>query len=417
MAALVSGDAQPAMSRRKPVHMKARHISGSICALHADSGSQSLKSSAGYMLPRLLFTSLIFFAAHRSASAQKLVADNRAAALPEEPQPQPSAYISQNGMVVQANLPDGKASISGTVVDADGAQISGATLVLLGAAGQLYRSVVSDANGGYIFTRLPPGKYNVRASYPRFTSTTSSPIELATEEVYSSPVITLLVATTATEITVQPTEVIAEEQIKAEEKQRFLGVFPNFYMSFDPNPAPMTTKQKFRLATRDTFDWTSWVGISLSAGIEQANNTYAGYGQGAAGYGKRWAAQFGDGRISDFMDHAVFASLFHEDPRYFYQGTGTKKSRIYHATASSVITRGDNGKMMPNYSYVLGTMVAGAAANAYYPHADRGANLVFTSAAIGIAGRAGGNVLKELFAKRLTTNVPATSVDPTAPHP
>jgi len=148
------------------------------------------------------------------------------------------------------------------------------------------------------------------------------------------------------------------------------------------------------------------VGVSITAGIEQANNTYAGYGQGAAGYGKRWAARFGDGRSSDFLSHAVFPSLFHQDPRYFYQGTGSKKSRLYHALSYAFVARSDSGHLMPNYSYFLGDMCSGALSNAYYPHADRGANLVFTNAAIGLAGRAGSTVLREFLSRPLTTHVP-----------
>jgi hypothetical protein len=120
------------------------------------------------------------------------------------------------------------------------------------------------------------------------------------------------------------------------------------------------------------------------------------------------------------MSHAVFASLLHQDPRYFYQGTGTTKSRLYHALSSAFIARSDSGKTMPNYSYLLGTMVAGAASNAYYPHADRGANLVFTNAAIGIAGRAGQAVLQEFIVKRFISNVPkstpSSSGQPTPPR-
>jgi hypothetical protein len=148
------------------------------------------------------------------------------------------------------------------------------------------------------------------------------------------------------------------------------------------------------------------IGVGLAAGIEQANNTYAGYGQGAAGYGKRFAAQFANGRSSDFLSHAVFPSLFHQDPRYFYQGTGSVRSRLIHAASFAIITRSDSGKLMPNYSYFLGDIFSGALSNAYYPHADRGVNLVFTNAAIGIAGKAGGTIIREFFSKRLTTNVP-----------
>jgi hypothetical protein len=115
---------------------------------------------------------------------------------------------------------------------------------------------------------------------------------------------------------------------------------------------------------------------SWASARQHANNSYAGYGQGAAGYGKRWAARFGDGRTSDYLSHAVFASLFHQDPRYFYQGTGSNKSRLYHAVSNAWVARSDSGKKMPNYSYLLGTMVSGAISNAYYPHADQGANLV-----------------------------------------
>jgi hypothetical protein len=210
----------------------------------------------------------------------------------------------------------------------------------------------------------------------------------------------------STEVTVRPTDAIAAEQIKAEEKQRLIGVVPNFYVSYVHDAAPLTSKQKFSLASHDSLDWSSFVGISVAAGIEQANNSYAGYGQGAAGYGKRWAARFGDGRSSDFLGHAVFPSLFHQDPRYFYQGTGSKKSRLYHALSHPFIARSDSGKNMPNYSYLLGDMCSGALSNAYYPHADRGANLVFTNAFVGLAGLAGTTVLQEFLGKRLTKNVP-----------
>jgi len=169
----------------------------------------------------------------------------------------------------------------------------------------------------------------------------------------------------------------------------------------------MTTKQKFSLAARDTFDPISFIGIGISAGIEQANDKYPGYGYGAAGYGKRFAAKFGDGRTSDFLSHAVFPALLHEDPRYFYQGTGTIKSRIIHAASFAIITRSDSGQLKPNYSYFLGDIGSGALSNLYYPHADRGVGLVFTNAAIGIGGKAGGAILREFFSKRLSTNVPS----------
>jgi hypothetical protein len=152
---------------------------------------------------------------------------------------------------------------------------------------------------------FPPVPILVIVNVKGFAPFTSAEFDVTAQQSYEVPRISLSVAMADTEVTVRPTDVIAAEQIKAEEKQRFIGVIPNFYVSYVHDPAPMTTKQKFSLASHDTFDPVSLIGVGLAAGIEQANNTYAGYGQGAAGYGKRFAAKFGDGRTSDFLSHAV----------------------------------------------------------------------------------------------------------------
>jgi hypothetical protein len=319
----------------------------------------------------------------------------------------PDAPLPQSGPASSAELTpsaEGTASVSGTVLDESGAAVPGAQVSLTRRDGVQLHALVSGANGEFVFAKLPPGSYLVIVNAKGFAPFSSAEFTLTQQQAYEVPGIALAIATATTDVVVRPTEVIAAEQIKAEEKQRLLGIVPNFYVSYVHDAAPLTPKQKFSLATHDTLDWTSPVGISVTAGIEQANNSFAGYGQGAAGYGKRWAAKFGDGRTSDYLSHAVFASLFHQDPRYFYQGTGSNKSRLYHALSSAFVARSDSGKLMPNYSYLLGAMCSGAISNAYYPHADRGASLVFTNAFIGIAGRAGGTVLQEFLGKRLTKN-------------
>jgi hypothetical protein len=342
------------------------------------------------------------------AYAQQQISELRiisSSLLPDAPLPQSDPQSSTE----QTASAEGAAAVSGVVLDGSGAAVPGAQVSLTHRDGTQLRSLVSGGRGEFAFTKLPAGYYLVTISAKGFAVFTSGEFTLSPQQSYEVPSISLSVASANSEVTVRPTEVIAAEQIKAEEKQRLLGIAPNFYVSYVKDAAPLTTKQKFSLATHDTLDWTSWIGISFSAGIEQANNSYAGYGQGAAGYGKRWAARFGDGRTSDYLSHAVFASLFHQDPRYFYQGTGSNKSRLYHAVSNAWIARSDSGKNMPNYSYLLGTMVSGAISNAYYPHADRGANLVFTNAFIGIAGRAGANVLQEFLGKRLTKNSSASA--------
>jgi hypothetical protein len=323
--------------------------------------------------------------------------------LPNAPQPQ----SDQQSLAEKTPSAVGSASVSGVVLDVGGAAVLGAQVSLTHRDGTQLRTLNSGGDGEFAFTNLPAGSYLVIVNVKGFAPFTSAEFVVTAQQSYEVPKIALSIAMADTEVTVRPTDVIAAEQIKAEEKQRFIGVIPNFYISYVHDPAPMTTKQKFALASHDTFDPVSLIGVGLAAGIEQANNTYAGYGQGAAGYGKRFAAKFGDGRTSDFLSHAVFPSLFHQDPRYFYQGTGSFRSRVVHAASFAIITRGDNGKPMPNYSYFLGDIGSGALSNLYYPHADRGIGLVFTNAAIGIAGKAGGTIIREFFSKRITTNVPS----------
>ena len=87
------------------------------------------------------------------------------------------------------------------------------------------------------------------------------------------------------------------------------------------------------------------------------------------------------------------------------QGSGSAKSRLAHAVTSAFLARSDTGLTVPNYSYLLGDLSSAALSNLYYPKANRGASLVFTIAAVGLAGRIGGNILRE-FSKRVTTNAP-----------
>jgi len=277
---------------------------------------------------------------------------------------------------------------------------------LMHSDGTQSHTMLSDANGEFSFLKILPGSYLVVVNAKGFAPFTSVEFLATDQQVYELPDISLTVATASIEVLVRPTDLIAAEQIKAQEKQRLIGVIPNFYTSYIYDAAPLTSKQKFSLAARGTFDPVAMIGVAFGAGIEQANNSFAGYGQGASGYAKRYAAKFVDGRSSDFLTHAVFPSLFHQDPRYYYQGSGSFKSRLMHAVGSAFVTRSDSGRTEPNYSYFLGDVCSAALSNLYYPQANRGASLVFNRAAVGLAGRVGGNLLREFLPKHLTTNVP-----------
>lgn len=344
-----------------------------------------------------------------TASAQQPLAFRQVAelSLPDAPQPQHSDQLPIRG---DSEVTQEEASgVSGIVQDSTGAAIAGAEVSISQSDGKRLQTLKASGLGGFHFDGLTAGSYVVTVEAVGFVQFKSEVFTLHARELRSLPPIALTVAGTSTEVFVRPTEEIAAEQMRAEEKQRLIGVVPNFYVSYVPDAAPLTSKQKFSLATRDTFDWTRLIGVSIGAGIQQANNSFSGYGQGAAGYGKRWGALFANGRTSDFFDHYVYASIFHQDPRYFYQGTGTTKSRLYHALSYAFVARSDSGKTMPNYSYLLGDLTSGAISNAYYPSSNRGAGLVFTNAGIGLAGRMVQGLAQEFIGKRLTKNVPVPS--------
>jgi hypothetical protein len=306
---------------------------------------------------------------------------------------------------VQSPAADGSGSILATVLDVNGDGVPGAQITLTNNGTLQHYTLPSGENGEFAFSGVPPGTYLIAVEAKGFEPYACSEFTISAGQVYEIPSIQLSIATQKQMIVVRPTEVIAQMQVKAQEKQRLVGVLPNFYTSYVWDAAPLNTKQKFSLTRRDIFDPGSLLGVGVAAGIEQANNSFAGYGQGAAGYGKRFGAGLGNRLIGDFMSHAVFPSIFHQDPRYFYQGSGSVKSRLMHAASWAVIARGDSGHSMPNYSYLLGDLTAAALSNLYYPRADRGAGLTFTNFAIEVAGRAGEGVIREFVKKHLTKNV------------
>ncbi len=328
----------------------------------------------------------------------------------------PDAPLPKSGPQSSAQLTassEGSASVAGTVMDLSGATVSGADVRLMHRDGSQMHTMASEADGEFNFMKIFPGSYLVIVNAKGFAPFASAEFVLTAGQAYEVPEISLAVATASMEVTVRPIDLIAAEQIKAQEQQRVIGVIPNFHTSYIYDAAPLTSKQKFSLAARGTFDPVALIGVAFAAGIEQANNSYAGYGQGAAGYSKRFAAKFVDGRTGDFLTRAVFPSLLHQDPRNFYQGSGTVKSRFMHAVGSAFVTRSDSGRTVPNYSFLLGDMCSAAISNLYYPPANRGVSLVFDRAAVGLAGRVGGNLLREFLPKHLTTNVTDDQRPPT----
>jgi hypothetical protein len=303
-------------------------------------------------------------------------------------------------------------SISATVVDPDGAVIANVKVILSPATGAtaetpLKRETLSDGDGHFIFSDVTPGPFQLSLAAASFAPLEKSGLLHAGED-FVFPQIVLAVARNTINVEVLvPQEQVAQDEIMVEEKQRLLGVFPNFYVSYIPNAVPLTTKQKFELAWKTTVDPVSLIVTGAVAGIEQADNAFSGYGQGAQGYAKRYGAAYADLVSGTFIGSAIFPSLLKQDPRYFYKGTGTRKSRFFYAVANSVICKGDNGHWQPNYSFILGDLAAGGISNLYYPAQSRnGLTLTFENMGIAVGGGAVGNVVQEFFLRKLTAHAP-----------
>jgi hypothetical protein len=298
------------------------------------------------------------------------------------------------------------AGISGRILDPTGVGVVGATVKLSNGNPEATQQAVTDSDGRFVFTHAEPGPVHLTVTAAGFAAQEFSGTILFGQTL-QIPSITLPLATVNTEVRVVPLQVIAEAQIKEEEKQKALGFIPNYYVSYVPNAVPLAPKQKFELAWKTMVDPVTFGITGVVAGIQQAQNDFSGYGQGADGYAKRYGAAYADAAIGTMIGGAILPSLFKQDPRYFYKGSGSKKSRLMYAIANSVICKGDNGHWQANYSGILGGLAAGGISNLYYPAKDRDTALVFQNALIGIGATAAANVLQEFVVRKLTPNLPA----------
>jgi hypothetical protein len=296
--------------------------------------------------------------------------------------------------------------IIGTVVDPSGAAVSGARVRLTSEGSSETQEVLSDEDGQFTFTNISPGPFQFTITDEGFAPQAFSGI-LDPDEDFKAPPIELVLANKSIDVQVAiPRSEVAEEQIKEEEKQRILSFIPNFYVSYVPKAAPLTSKQKFELAWKTTLDPVTFAFSAAIAGGLQANNGFSGYGQGASAYGKRFAATYADLATGTFVGSAILPSLLKQDPRYFYKGSGSTRSRILYAIANSVICKGDNGRWQANYSNILGSLAAGGISNLYYPAKDRnGAGLTFENTGIEIGATAAANLLQEFVIRKLTRNI------------
>jgi len=292
--------------------------------------------------------------------------------------------------------------IRGTVVDTSDDPIPAATVVLQGSAGDRLTAVTKD-DGTFAFDEAPAGvAYQIAVTAEGFADWSSS-ITVEPGQERTLPDVKLRILAVQRAVTVSYSEKeVATQQLKAEEQQRVLGFIPNVYVVYEPHPEPLTTNMKFQLAYKDLTHPVFFARAAAWAGVEQAAGL-RNYPKNTRGYGDRLGTGLADGVTEGLIGNAILPSLLHQDPRYFYQGSGTKKSRALHAMLAAFICKGDNGKTQPNYSTWGGSLISSSISLAYYPSSDRNARHVFGNFGIGMGLHVGGGLVQEFILDKLTS--------------
>jgi hypothetical protein len=309
---------------------------------------------------------------------------------------------SASGDANKAQKQDG--IVVGRVIDPTGKGVPGADVMLMRDPDSVVDEVQSDDDGRFTFAHVAPGSLQLRIIAEGFV-TAEIAGTMVTGENYVFPEIKLSLGTQITEIRVSPPpDEVAQEQFKDETRQRVFGIVPNFYVSYAGHVAPLTPKQKFQLALKASTDPVSVGAVSIIAGVDQASDRFSGYGQGSKAYAKRYGASYTNFASGLFIGGAVLPSILKQDPRYFYKGAGTKRSRFLYAVSRVFICKGDNQRWQPNYSSVFGDLAAGGLSNLYIPQRDHhGARLTFENAGIAMGTSAVIDVLQEFVLRKITS--------------
>src|SRR6202162_3544485 len=298
-------------------------------------------------------------------------------------------------------------AIQGTMKDGSGSAVAGAIVTLETSATTGHRTDITDQAGSFGFFAVEPGNYTITIAAPGFAIWTMPNVAVASRDNQPllSAVLQVAPASSSVNVTL-PQHELAAEQLKTEEKQRLLGVLPDFFVSYAQDAAPLTAAQKFQLGWKTIIDPVSLFGTGISAGIDEARNSHPEFGQGTEGYAKRFGAQYANRVSRVIIGRVVIQSIFHQDPRYFYKGTGSVRSRALYAIGAAFLAKGDHGNWQFDYSDVLGGMASHKLSTLYYPSTSRPVRKLADDVLLGFAGRAENNLLHEFILRHVTSHVP-----------
>src|ERR1017187_1309108 len=271
------------------------------------------------------------------------------------------------------------------------------------AAGAEQRTTTTDQAGAVHFGDVAAGSYNVTVAAGGFAVWTANVTFGVLNQAPVAAVLRVAPVTSTIEVTLPPKE-LAAEQLKSEVKQRLLGIFPHFLVTYEPNAAPLTAGQKFHLGFKTLVDPVTLLGTGIDAGIQQAQNKYPEFGQGVEGYARRFGARYPSHLSGLSIPHVILRAVFHQDPRYFYKNTGNFRSRVWYSIWTAFVCKGDNGRWQADYSDVIGGAAASQVSRLYYPYTSRPWLRLFHNVLEGFGGRAEDHLLEQFVVRRFTTH-------------
>ena len=294
-------------------------------------------------------------------------------------------------------------AVDGEVKDGAGLALAGAIVTLETAAGAEQRTTTTDQAGAFHFGDVAAGSYHVTVAAVGFAVWTANVTAGVLNQAPVAAVLQVAPVTSTIEVTL-PAKEVAAAQLKSEEKQRVLGIFPHFLVTYEADAAPLTAGQKFHLGLKTLVDPVTLLGTGVDAGIQQAQNRYPEFGLGVEGYAKRFGARYTSHLSGVMIHHVILQAVFHQDPRYFFKDTGSFKSRVWYSIWTAFVCKGDNGRWQPDYSDVIGGAAASQVSRLYYPYTSRPWLRLFHNVLEGFGGRAEDHLLEQFVVRRFTTH-------------
>ena len=157
-----------------------------------------------------------------------------------------------------------------------------------------------------------------------------------------------------------------------QQPKRILGIMPNYRaVSAGAIPPPPSPKEAFMIATKNSFDYSSFIFVGITSALSESQNGHPKLGDGIAGYGRYYWRGYLDKTDGNYLVIFALPTIFHQDERYYAKGSGGFLKRTAYSASRILITPNYHGHASFNASEILGRGMAQGISTAYYPSSDR----------------------------------------------